>query len=310
VLTVDEEREQTRAIHRMQRERRTLEGMLARRQRDDVLALHRNAQRLLRPIPVVNPYARDLTFLDSKTRTHRDHEKYLTLIEAIALLHQYQREARTVTDRGQAVCYIEVTRDDVAMANRLASEVLGRSLDELAPKTRRLVERLDEVAREACERASVRREEFRFTQRDVRAATGWSATQVKLHLQRLVDLEYAVIHRGGRGQSFCYELLYDGAGREGEPFLMGLIDAGALRGGYDANRSGLEGGWSEEKDGWSYGGPPEVPPGSGGGPNPEIALNASGNGQLRGAAPEEPENAYMEAVAAPSYVPGSRSEGA
>ena len=33
VLTVDEEREQTRAIHRLQRERQTLEGLLARQER-------------------------------------------------------------------------------------------------------------------------------------------------------------------------------------------------------------------------------------------------------------------------------------
>ena len=45
----------------------------------------------LRPLAVVNPYARQLTFLDDRTRTRRDHEKYLTLIDAIALLHQHQR---------------------------------------------------------------------------------------------------------------------------------------------------------------------------------------------------------------------------
>jgi hypothetical protein len=53
--------------------------------------LHQNAQRLLRPLAVLNPYAEQLTFLDDKTRTRRDHEKYLTLIDTIALLHQYQR---------------------------------------------------------------------------------------------------------------------------------------------------------------------------------------------------------------------------
>ena len=53
--------------------------------RKHLVALHRNAQRLLRPLPVVNPYAEQLTFLDDKTRTRRDHEKYLTLIDAIAL---------------------------------------------------------------------------------------------------------------------------------------------------------------------------------------------------------------------------------
>ena len=69
VLTVNEDREQTQAIHRQQREQQTLEGLLARREREAILALHRNAQRLLKPVAVVNPYARELTFPDSQTRT-------------------------------------------------------------------------------------------------------------------------------------------------------------------------------------------------------------------------------------------------
>ena len=58
VLTVDEERAQTKAIHEKQKEKQTLEGLLARRDKDAILKLHRNAQRLLRPLAVVNPYAR------------------------------------------------------------------------------------------------------------------------------------------------------------------------------------------------------------------------------------------------------------
>ena len=85
VLAVDEGREQTRAIHARQRAKRTLEGLQARQQKQDILALHRNAQRLLQPLAVVNPYADRLTFLDDRTRTRRDHEKYLTLIDTIAL---------------------------------------------------------------------------------------------------------------------------------------------------------------------------------------------------------------------------------
>jgi hypothetical protein len=48
VLSVDENHEQTQAIHRLQRARRTLEGLLARHDRENILALHRNAQRLLK----------------------------------------------------------------------------------------------------------------------------------------------------------------------------------------------------------------------------------------------------------------------
>ena len=99
VLSVDEGRAQTEAIHRLQRQRRTLEGLMAREAKAATLTLHQNAQRLLRPLAVVNPFADRLTFLSDRTRTRRDHEKYLTLIDAIALLHQHQRPIRSCTVR-------------------------------------------------------------------------------------------------------------------------------------------------------------------------------------------------------------------
>ena len=134
-LTVDESAEQTGRIHRVQRERRTLAGLMAREERKALLKTLRNAQRLLQPMEVLNPYAPALTFTTGRTRNRRDHEKYLTLIDAIALLHQHQR-GQTLPG-GQP--YIEVTLDDIALANQLAPEVLGRSLDELPPQTRRLL---------------------------------------------------------------------------------------------------------------------------------------------------------------------------
>ena len=39
----------------------------------------------------------------------------------------------------------------------------------------------------------------------------------KIHLGRLVELEYLLVHRGGRGQSFEYELLYDGPAASPQP---------------------------------------------------------------------------------------------
>ena len=88
---------------------------------------------------MVNPYAERLTFLDERTRTRRDHQKYLTLIDAIALLHQHQRPIKTAEQVGERIEYVEVTPADIALANRLAHEVLGRSLDELPPQTRNLL---------------------------------------------------------------------------------------------------------------------------------------------------------------------------
>jgi len=239
VLSVDEDRRQTQAIHRLQREQQTLEGLLARQEREEILKLHRNAQRLLKPLFVVNPYARNLTFVDSLTRTRRDHTKYLALIRSIALLHQYQRPVQSATNRGKTVEYIEATLEDIETANRLAHEVLGRSLDELPPQTRRLLLLIDELVGRECERLKMERGDFRFSRRDVRASTGWGNTQLKVHLHRLEELEYLLVHRGGRGQSFVYELLFESQGADGKPRLAGLIDVDTLR--YGGNRSDPEG---------------------------------------------------------------------
>jgi DNA primase catalytic core len=229
VLSVDEDREQTKEIHRLQRARRTLEGLLARQQRESILSRHRNAQRLLRPLAVVNPYAHQLTFLDDRTRTRRDHEKYLTLIDTIALLHQYQREVKSVSRGGALIEHVEVTLDDIATANQLAHEILGRSLDELPPQTRRLLLLLDQMVAERERAQSLPRAEIRLTRREVRSLTGIGDTQLRLHLERLTALEYLLVHRGSRGQSFVYELLYDGKGVDGQPFVPGLIDVERLR---------------------------------------------------------------------------------
>jgi DNA primase len=235
ILTVDESREQTRAIHRMQRERETLEGQLEARRRGGIRKLHQNAQRLLEPLLVVNPFAGELSFPDGCTRTRRDHEKYLSLIRAVTLLHQHQRERKVKLEGGESVPYVEVTVEDLEIANRLAHEALGRTLDELPPQSRRLLLLLHELVDAECGALGVPRSEHRFTRRWVREATGWGDTQLKVHLSRLVDMEYLAAHRLGHAQRHLYELLYDGKGQDGRPFLPGLIDLSSL--GYDENRS-------------------------------------------------------------------------
>jgi DNA primase catalytic core len=245
VLAVNESREQTRAIHDMQRRRETLEGMLANQDRSAILNVHRNAQGLLERLNVVNPYAASLSFLDDKTRTRRDHMKYLALIRAIALLHQHQREIKTVEHRGQLVRYVEATRADIALANALARDVLGRTLDELPPQTRRLLDTLHVWVSGECLQKNLRRSDLRFGRRQVRAITGWGDTQTKVHLARLVELDYVIAHRVRWGAAFEYELLYDGEGADGARFVIGLADVDTLERGaeqpkilnYDAERS-------------------------------------------------------------------------
>jgi DNA primase catalytic core len=228
VLTINESREQTRAIQQRQRAQRTLQGLIARADADAVLTLHRNAQRLLRPLAVVNAYAEQLTFLDDRTRTRRDHQKYLALIDSIALLHQHQRPVRTLSRNGKTVEYIEVELTDIALANRLAHEVLGRSLDELPPQTRRVLQLLDAFVTEQQRTQAIERHAVRFTRRDVRAIAGLSDTQARLHLERLLQLEYVIAHTGRNGQRFVYELMFDGDVTSDAVQCIGLMDVAAL----------------------------------------------------------------------------------
>ncbi|KHN55546.1 DNA primase [Pectobacterium fontis] len=238
VLTVNESREQTEAIHALQRHKQTLEGLLMENEKGYLTELHQNAQRLLKPLKVVNPFASQLTFLSDKTRTRRDHMKYLTLIQSIALLHQYQREVKTVEHRGQVIEYIEVERSDIVLANKLAHEILGRTLDEMPPQTRKLLLLIQGWIAESGQLKA----EYHFTRKQLRDVVQWGDTQLKIHLARLVELEYLMLHK--RGLTFCYELLFDGDAQADNAHLCGLIDVLETveiteKGQYDSVRSGV-----------------------------------------------------------------------
>jgi DNA primase len=263
VLAVDEGREQTRAIHERQRARRTLEGLLANRDKKELVALHQNAQRLLKPLDVLNPYARFLTFPDQTTRLRRDHEKYLTLIDTIAFVHQHQRAVKTAQRGEQRIEYIEVTLGDIELANRIAHDVLGRSLDELPPQTRRLLKLVDQYAGRECERLQLRRCDLRFSRRALREAIDWGDTQLKIHLSRLVELEYLVAHRTRTG-GLEYELVYDMGSSESTLRFPGLADIEALKCAYDVA-------WSGQNDARSGPGRGAVGPRSVGGRDGETA---------------------------------------
>jgi len=242
-LSVDESRKQTERIHALQRKARTLEGLRLKKERRRLLTVMRNVQRLLKPVDVVNPWADELTFTTERTRTRRDHEKYLTLIDAIALLHQYQRPREVDQEAGRSE-FIRVTLEDIALANRLAPELLGRSLDDLPPQTRGVYEAIKQIVRERCKSAAVEQRHAFFSRRDVRSRLGWSVTQVRIHLDRLRELEYIAARFGRPGSAFQYELLTD-CNEPRDVGHIGLLDVEKLRLRQqpDGKREHLTGGW-------------------------------------------------------------------
>ncbi|MDA8403272.1 MAG: CHC2 zinc finger domain-containing protein [Desulfobacteraceae bacterium] len=223
-IAIDESEDMTKKILEKQRESRTLDGMMNKLKADAIIQKHKNANRLLKPVHVLNPYARLLTFTSKSIRSRRDHTKYLNLIEAIAFLFQYQREIKTMAYEGKAIDYINVTLADVEKANTLANEVLGRSLDELTPPSRTLLALIRDMVMKTCDDQNKPPESYSFTRRDIREYSGWSDFQVKTHIRQLEELEYIYPSIGRKGKEYVYELLAVGEISDEKPFLIGLTD--------------------------------------------------------------------------------------
>jgi hypothetical protein len=219
----------TEAIQQMQREAETLEGLINKKKAERIIRKHQAAQRLLRSLHVVNPFTPYLTYPNQSLRTRRDHKKYLSLIRAIAFLYQYQREIKTVHVEGEPLEYIEVTLDDIQRANKLANEVLGQSLDELARPSRTLLSNIYHMVKERAEKGNISPDEIFFTRRDVREHTGWTDWQVKTHIKQLEELEYLHVQIGSQGKRYSYALHYHGQGEDTERCYLNLSPVEEIR---------------------------------------------------------------------------------
>lgn len=239
ITSVDESAEQTKAILEAQRNRHTLDGLRRKTQRDAIIKRHHAFQRLLKPVPVVNPFEPLLSYVEDRLAVRRDHPKYLNLILAVTFLHQMQRPVKHDAESDQD--YIETTLGDIAIANQLATALFGQTLDELSRPSRELLKLIRKMA-DGMEQKELQAAGPKvgtgsalaggaatFNRRAVREFTGWSDYQVKIHIKQLEDLEYLVPISGRRGQSFSYRLAWEGEGLDGERFLPGLIPVEELR---------------------------------------------------------------------------------
>ena len=106
--------------------------------------------------------------------------------------------------------------------------MLGRSLDELPPQTRRVLGLIESLVESEARQRSLARSDVRFTRRELRARCGMSDTAIRVHLERLVGMEYVRAAAGRNGLRFEYELLFDGELSRSVPQMIGLIDADTL----------------------------------------------------------------------------------
>jgi DNA primase catalytic core len=214
LLTADESSEQTRRILERQRWGETLEGLIAKKKRDAVIRRHRDVQRLIETLHVVNPHAPSLTFPSGRLILRREQKKYLTLIKSIALLHQHQRRRKSVEIAGERIDYIEVTKEDIALAQKLAPSILRRNLDELAPPTRALLDAIRQLVAAKMKELKVPQEYAHISRHELQKETGLSYWHLRVYLQQLVECEYLALVRTENGKRYLYELLDDPDGED------------------------------------------------------------------------------------------------
>ena len=215
-VTVNETHEQTARILKAQRDEDTLEGLLRQAERDRTMRLHQDAQRLLRPLKVLNPFAGKLTYPAHGLKMRREQKKYLTLLKAMALLHQFQRPVHKAERAGITIEYVEITKEDLQRVDALAKGALARGLDELSAPGRSLYEEIKALVKAKGE--ALRKDlppemaipEPTVTRKELSRLTGWTYWQLRVHLRELCDHEYISVVFSGTGRRAQYALLDDG----------------------------------------------------------------------------------------------------
>jgi len=138
LLYIDESEAQDQKI--MHYQRLLSAGKVNEEEQFKAAELLRNAQRVLKPIKVINPFAEHLQLPKSVFKPRRTNSHYLKFIEAITFYKQCQRERRYDKETGEE--YIETTIEDIEEANQLIIEVLLRKSDTINGATRNYLEAL------------------------------------------------------------------------------------------------------------------------------------------------------------------------
>lgn len=229
-LAANETVQQTREILARQRESRSLNSLEQKYRTHFVQQKHHTAQLLLKPMEVINPYYKELTFREDLFRFRREQEKYLRLIDTIALLRQRQKQSRSFHAPwlDEKVPYIEVDLKDIELANQIAEKILSITLDELSPPARNLLEIISDKAKKEAASLAIELTEYRFNRRSIRQWSGWSDFQVRRYLKELQALEYLKAHTGSQGARYEYELLFTGNPTEERQFSLGLLNVEKL----------------------------------------------------------------------------------
>jgi len=190
ILHLDESKEQTERIHNYQRYLKAQEPLKLKDGFDKITAFHHNIQRQLNQAQVIIPYAQKLSFPVGSPLSRRDNQRFLTLIESVALLYQHQR--RHLVKGG--ISFIKSSPKDYRVAYELFTKSYHNSMMFTHPKAALLLDRINHMNKGT------------FTRADIAKYSSWPHHQVRDNMKYLEDTGTLEVISKRRGKKALYRV--------------------------------------------------------------------------------------------------------
>ncbi len=216
LLYIDESEQQDSKI--MQYQRLLSAGKINQDEEFKAAELLRNAQRVLKPIKVINPFAEHLQLPKSVFKPRRTNSHYLQFIEAITFYKQYQRERQYNEETGEE--FIETTIEDIQEANGLIQEVLLRKSDVLNGACRQFFEMLKGYLKVNALTT--------FTNAEIRRTLRVNPSNQKRYMLQLQSAELIQKTKGNKRKGYVYEVVsyddYENTNKQIESLLKSTLE--------------------------------------------------------------------------------------
>jgi hypothetical protein len=214
LLEVDSSKTQDKKILDYQRMKES--GLVRKDQEREAQRKLQDLILTLKNVTIKNPYAIELTLPDKVFKPRRANMHYLNFIRAVTLMHQWQREKQVDEQTGEE--YIEVSLEDIGIANELMKEVLLKKSDELSGACRVFFERIkQELQKEDPEKDDTekgdkseesKKEESTFSSQEIRTALRLHPSQFSRYMKQLKERGYIQQVKGkGKGSTYRYKVV-------------------------------------------------------------------------------------------------------
>ena len=203
----------------MNYQRRASAGKLNKQEQTETVQLLQNAQRCLKTVTVINPFAEYLELPQSVFKPRRTNSHYLQFIESITFYKQYQREQHVNEETGEV--FIETEIEDIEEANELIQEVLLRKSDLLNGACRSFFESL---------KAYLKKEnKTTFTNAEIRRILRVNPSNQKRYMLQLQLAELVQRAKGDKRKGYVFEVVnyedYEATNTQIKDLLQSVIDA-------------------------------------------------------------------------------------